>query len=93
MGGRFRTSSIHRADRRAANRSAHLAYWGRLNEQKRLIFAGPLLNGAGEKMIGSLLIFEADDLACARELMKNDPYVTGEVFEHAHLHPLRQGMP
>lgn len=64
---------------RAAHRPAHLAHLRPLAAAGRIRFAGPLLDAAGAPC-GSLVVFEADDLAAARSLAARDPYVVHGVF-------------
>jgi uncharacterized protein YciI len=63
-------------DRRAANRDAHLAYLGALAADHRLVAAGPWVAGGG-----SLIVYDVEDEAAARELWAADPYTTGGVTE------------
>lgn len=64
---------------RAIHRSAHLANLSPLSRAGKVRFAGPLRNEAGDPT-GSVVVFEADDLASARAFAASDPYVTGGVF-------------
>jgi uncharacterized protein YciI len=80
-------------ERRKTHRPAHLAYWGAVHAERRMVYAGPLLDDAGTQPIGSLLVFEAATLEAARETMQGDPYVTGGVFGATELHPVKQVLP
>ena len=73
------------AEARAKARQAHLAWGAAL---PGLCMAGPLLNEAGE-MVGSVFLIEAADLAEAKAIHAQDPYVTGGVFGHVHIHETR----
>lgn len=73
------------AEARAAARPAHLAWAAALSG---LCMAGPLLDEAGN-MVGSLFLIEAETLADAKAIHAQDPYVTGGVFGHVHIHETR----
>ncbi|HPK03912.1 MAG TPA: YciI family protein [Candidatus Sumerlaeota bacterium] len=78
--------------RRPDVRPAHLAYWGPMSAQGRVRYAGPLLD-AHEKPVGSVIIFEAEDLAAARTLAQGDPYVREGVFGILRCHASKQVLP
>jgi hypothetical protein len=78
--------------RRIEQRPAHLAALEPLDRAGRIRFAGPLLDAAGQPC-GSLVIFEAADLAAARAVAERDPYVTSGVFADWEVHELRQVFP
>lgn len=63
---------------RPIHRPAHLDNLRPLVRAGRVRFAGPLLEGGAP--VGSLVIFEADDLAAARRIAASDPYVVHGVF-------------
>ncbi len=65
---------------RLQHREAHLANLRPLADAKRVRYAGPLLDDSG-KPCGSLVIFEADDLAAARRFAESDPYVVEGIFQ------------
>lgn len=67
-------------DRRVALRQSHVAYW---QEQGGIVAAaGALLSGDGDdaQPIGSMIIFEANDLAQAADLFARDPFTVHGVF-------------
>lgn len=74
------------AEARAQARPAHLAWAGALGETVRMV--GPLLDPAGN-MVGSVFLVQADSLEAAKALHAQDPYVTGGVFGHVHIHETR----
>ncbi|MCB9961984.1 MAG: YciI family protein [Hyphomonas sp.] len=74
------------AEARARARAAHLAWAGALGSLVRM--AGPLLDEAGT-MVGSVFLIEADSLDQAKAIHAQDPYVTGDVFGHVHIHETR----
>ncbi len=73
-------------------RPNHLAHWQPLDAAGRVRFGGPMLDEAGEPR-GSLLVFEATDLAAARDHAARDPYVTDGVFARWELHETRAVFP
>jgi len=72
---------------RAANRSNHLEWAGKLGDRLRV--GGPLLSDDGEQMIGSLLIIEAESLESLRAEMAEDPYAKAGLFERVTLTPFK----
>lgn len=64
---------------RKQHRGAHLENMQPLEDSGRLRYAGPLIDDDGDPC-GSVIVFEADDLASARAFAVADPYVTGAVF-------------
>jgi hypothetical protein len=67
------------AERRKLHRQTHLDGIARLDRDGRIRHAGPLLDAAGAPC-GSVIVFEAADLAEARALAAADPYVVEGVF-------------
>jgi uncharacterized protein YciI len=64
---------------RKVHRSAHLAALEPLASAGRIRHAGPMLGDDGAP-IGSVVVFEAADLAEAQAIAANDPYVTQGIF-------------
>ncbi len=77
---------------RPSHRPAHLAHLEPLAEAGRIRFAGPLLDADG-RPVGSLIVFEADDLPAARAVAEADPYRVHGVFERVEVHETRQVLP
>ncbi|MBT38318.1 MAG: YciI family protein [bacterium] len=77
---------------RKLHRPAHLAALEPLATAGRIRHAGPLLDDAGAPL-GSLVIFEADDLASARQQAARDPYVVQGVFARHEVHETRVILP
>ncbi len=71
--------------RRQTNLQAHLAYIENILDKIRV--AGPLMNDAGERPVGSLLIVEVDTLAEAREILECDPYFEAGVWSAVSIEP------
>lgn len=63
---------------RMAVRPTHLKHLDTLG--RRLVFAGPFQDEAGQPT-GSLVVIEAADLGEARGLFEQDPFVTQGVFQ------------
>ena len=77
---------------RKQHRPAHLANLETLVRAGAVRYAGPLLDEAGAPC-GSLVVFEADDLAAARRFAAGDPYVTEGVFASHEVVATRQVFP
>jgi hypothetical protein len=80
------------AELRPLHRPAHLARLEPLARAGRVVHAGPLLDAAGQPC-GSLIVFEADDLAAAHALAAADPYVTAGVFASFEVLETRRVLP
>lgn len=70
-------------DLRMATREAHFA-WARATGAVRL--GGPFLDADGN-MAGSLIIFEATDLAAAKAWQAADPYAKAGLFAQSDVRP------
>lgn len=66
--------------RRMAQREAHLRGVKELVAQGRFLSGGAILDDSG-KMIGSTLHLEFPDRASLDAVLKNDPYVSGRVWD------------
>ena len=64
---------------RKLHREAHLANVAPLEAAGRMPYAGPLID-EDHRPCGSILIFEASDLAAARRFAAGDPYVVEGIF-------------
>ena len=73
------------ADLRLATREAHLAF---VRDQTLVRFrvGGPFLSPDG-RMIGSMIIVEADDPAAVTEFVNNDPYGKAGLLERTKIRP------
>ncbi len=86
------------SERRASVRREHLARLEALQNEGRLILAGPHpaidANDPGEAgFSGSLIVAEFESLEAARAWADADPYVTAGVFERVSVHPFKQVLP
>jgi uncharacterized protein YciI len=77
---------------RPRHREAHLRNLAPLVDAGRLVYAGPLLDAAGAPC-GSVVIFDAPDLASAQGFAASDPYVVEGVFERWEVLGTRQVFP
>lgn len=78
-------------DLRMANRPAHLDY---LNAHlAQVVAAGPLLDDAGEKPVGSLLVMEFADKDAAEGFAAGDPYAKAGLFQSVSIRPYRKVLP
>lgn len=68
---------------RMATREAHFAY---ARETGVIKLGGPFLDAKGD-MAGSLIIFEAADLAAAKTWQENDPYNNAGLFQSVDVQP------
>jgi len=80
------------ADLRKLHRPAHLEGLEGLAAAGRIRHAGPLLDESGTP-VGSVVVFEADGLAEAREIAARDPYVTCGIFERHSVHETKAVFP
>ncbi len=84
--------SARGAELRKEHRDKHLAYIEPLDDAGRIRFAGPLIDESGDPA-GSLILFEAEDLAEAKQIAESDPYVTYGIFESVEVHATRMIFP
>src|SRR5271155_2042053 len=68
----YYVDDLHRV---AELRPEHRQYMAQLDSQNKLWAAGPFADGTG-----ALFIYEAPDRHAAEEILKADPYFTGEVL-------------
>lgn len=84
--------------RRLASRSAHLARLENLQNEGRLLVAGPhpaidTANPGESGFTGSLVIAEFASLAMAQQWADNDPYVEADVYQTITVKPFRKVLP
>jgi len=83
---------------RAASRPAHLARIRELQEQGRLLLAGPCpaidsIDPGPAGFTGSLIVAEFVSLGAAREWADADPYLLSGVYAKVTVKPFRKVMP
>jgi uncharacterized protein YciI len=77
---------------RRRHREAHLANLQPLVDADRVRFAGPIRTADGNPC-GSVVVFEAADLAAARAFAETDPYVVKGIFASFEVHETLQVFP
>lgn len=85
-------------ERRKQARKDHLARLQRLQEEGRMVLAGPFpavdSPDPGEAGFqGSLIVAEFDSMEAAREWADADPYIEAGVYEHVDVRPFKQVLP
>jgi hypothetical protein len=84
--------------RRQASRPAHVARLQALQEQGRLMLAGPFPAIDAEDpgtagYTGSLIVAEFASLAEAQTWANEEPYLAGGVYAHINVRPFRKTFP
>ena len=92
------TDTANSLERRLAARPAHLERLKQLQNQGRLLLAGPLpavdSNDPGPAgFSGSLIVAEFDSLEVARAWADADPYVAAGVYARVEVSPFRKVLP
>ena len=87
-----------RLDRRLSGRAAHMARLQQLQDEGRLLLAGPYpavdSNDPGPAgFTGSLIVAEFDSIEDAQIWAKADPYVEAGVFASVSVKPFRKVLP
>ncbi|HET7060683.1 MAG TPA: YciI family protein [Nitrosospira sp.] len=85
-------------EKRMPARSAHLARIKALQEEGRLILAGPYpaidsLDPGPAGFSGSLIVAEFDSLEAAHEWARSDPYVAAGVYADLTVKPFKKVLP
>ncbi len=85
-------------DKRVASRPAHVARLQALQEQGRLLLAGPFpavdaVDPGPAGFTGSLIVAEFPSLAEAQAWADADPYVSGGVYANVNVKPFRKTLP
>jgi uncharacterized protein YciI len=80
------------AELRKTVRDRHVAHIESLDEQGRIVFAGPLRDDSGAPC-GSVIVMHAVDLASAKQIAESDPYLVEGVFEGVDVHESLQVFP
>lgn len=83
---------------RLANRPPHLARLQQLQNEGRLILAGPLpaidsVDPGEAGFSGSLIVAEFDSLQAATEWANDDPFVHAGVYSKVEVKPFRKTLP
>lgn len=85
-------------EKRKSIRPAHLSRLEALNNEKRLLAAGPLMNQDGENPFlagihGSLIVAKFHSLEDAKAWIAADPFVTAEVYQRVTVKPFKIALP
>ncbi len=72
-------------ERRKSVRREHLEYLSTLSDKVKM--AGPFLSEDGTKPVGSLIVYEANNIEEVRQIIANDPYTSADVFETVDIRP------
>jgi uncharacterized protein YciI len=85
-------------EKRLEARPQHLARLTVLQEQGRLILAGPFpeidsIDPGVAGFSGSLIVAEFSDLATAQAWADADPFVNAGVYQHVKVKPFRKTLP
>jgi uncharacterized protein YciI len=85
-------------EKRLANRPAHLARLTELQNQGRLLLAGPMpaidsVDPGPAGFSGSLIVAEFSDLEAARSWANADPFVDAGVYANVIVKPFRKTLP
>lgn len=81
-------ADVDALQRRLANREAHLAGVRKLIAQGRFLSGGAIMDDNG-RMIGSTLHVDFPDREALRQQLEQDPYVSGKVWEHIDIKPVK----
>ncbi len=85
-------------DKRLANRPAHLARLNELQDEGRLVLAGPMpaidsVDPGPAGFTGSLIVAEFSDLETAKNWANADPFVGAGVYISVTVKPFRKTLP
>ena len=85
-------------EKRLANRPAHLARLNELQNQGRLLLAGPMpaidsIDPGPAGFTGSLIVAEFSDLQAAKDWANADPFVNVGVYASVSVKPFRKTLP
>lgn len=85
-------------EKRIAARPAHLARLQTLQDEGRLLLAGPFpavdaVDPGAAGFTGSLIVAEFASLQAAQEWAASDPYATAGVFRQISVQPFRKVLP
>ena len=85
-------------DKRLANRPAHLARLTELQNEGRLVLAGPMpaidsVDPGPAGFTGSLIVAEFSDLESAKNWANADPFVDAGVYISVTVKPFRKTLP
>ena len=85
-------------EKRLASRPAHLIRLNELQNQGRLLLAGPMpaidsIDPGPAGFTGSLIVAEFRDLQAAKDWANADPFVNAGVYANVSVKPFRKTLP
>jgi uncharacterized protein YciI len=75
-------------ERRMKVREDHLNQVAGLKKNGEFLFGGAILDDGG-KMIGSMIVYEFSDRQSLDAMLKEEPYITGDVWRKVDIQPFR----
>jgi len=75
-------------DRRMKSRPDHLEKIAMIKKEGQFLCGGAILNDEGT-MIGSMILYEAENREALDKLLKNEPYIYNNVWEKIEISPFR----
>jgi len=75
-------------DRRMKSRPEHLEKISKVKKAGKFLCGGAILDEKGT-MIGSMIIYEAEDKAELDRLLKDEPYIYNKIWEKIEIRPFR----
>lgn len=82
------------AEQRKITRPEHVARLKTLEEEGRLVIAGPTPIAHGDtNMSGSVVIAEFDNLEAVQAWANDEPYLRDGVYSHVDIKPFIQALP
>lgn len=75
-------------DRRMKVRPEHLEKIAILKKSGEFLLGGAILDDTG-RMIGSMIVYEYPDREALEQRLKEEPYITGNVWQRIEIHPYR----
>ncbi|HEX2922342.1 MAG TPA: YciI family protein [Bacteroidales bacterium] len=75
-------------ERRMKSREKHLERIEQLKKSGNFIFGGAMLDDNG-KMIGSTIVYEFPDRKDLDKILKDEPYIVGDVWKKVTIYPYR----
>jgi uncharacterized protein len=79
-------------ERRMKVRGEHLKNVDDLKKAGEFLFGGAILDERG-KMIGSMIVYDFADRKALDDMLKQEPYITGKVWEKVEIRPFRHATP
>lgn len=94
----FAEDTPNSLEKRLVHRPAHLARLTALQDQGRLILAGPMpaidnVEPGVAGFTGSLIVAEFSDLSTAKKWAQEDPFVNAGVYANVTVKPFRKSLP